>query len=230
MSKFENLKTDQSVLALPLSRELRPNRESFYTIYGKRMFDIVFALTLLPLLVPIILALAVLVKRDGGPAFFGHLRVGQHGRTFKCWKLRSMRPDAENYLKKYLDENPAARREWEANYKLADDPRITRIGKIIRKTSLDELPQILNVLAGEMSFVGPRPVLKDELLKYGTAQQDYMAGRPGVTGLWQVTLRNDGPYEERVALDVKYRRLENFWGDLKIIFLTPLKILKPTGQ
>ena len=187
------------------------------------------ALVLTPLLAFPILVLAVLVKRDGGPAFYGHRRVGKGGREFSCLKLRTMRPNAEAYLEEYLVENEAARIEWEANFKLKNDPRITRFGKFLRKTSLDELPQILNVLRGEMSFVGPRPVPQHELKKYGSARHAYLAGRPGITGAWQVSGRNDLDYESRIALDVEYRRSESYITDTIIILKTPIKVLKQTG-
>ena len=204
-------------------------RDSVYTKYGKRAFDLLFAVLLLPLLLPIIGVVAIFVKRDGGPAFFAHKRVGKDGKEFGCLKLRSMRTDAEEFLEAYLAGNEEAQREWQANFKLKDDPRITKIGKFIRKTSLDELPQIFNVLKGEMSFVGPRPVPRKELEQYGLAKIAYVAGRPGITGLWQIGGRNDIDYDERIELDLKYRKEENFKTDVRCIIMTPVKILKPTG-
>ena len=163
----------------------------FYSDAGKRMFDVILALLLLPVFAPVILILWSLVRRDGGPGFFGHTRVGQHGKPFKCWKIRSMVVDAENRLLTYLEANPIAAAEWECDHKLTDDPRINRLGRILRKTSLDELPQIWNVLRGEMSFVGPRPVVALELVKYGSSASAYLAQKPGITGVWQVSGRND---------------------------------------
>lgn len=208
----------------------RPSHhETYYTRTGKRFSDLSLALFLSPILVLPIAILALLIKLDGGPAFFAHKRVGKNGREFGCLKLRTMRPDAEAYLETYLAENETARVEWEANFKLKNDPRITRLGKFLRKTSLDELPQILNVLRGDMSFVGPRPVPHHELKKYGSEQHAYLAGRPGITGAWQLNGRNNLDYATRVAMDVSYRRHESFLGDTLIILNTPLKILKPTG-
>lgn len=203
--------------------------ESVYTLWGKRVFDLGFALILLPLLLLPILAMALLVKLDGGPAFFGHKRVGKDGKEFWCLKLRTMRTDAEAYLEKHLAENEDARAEWDANFKLRNDPRITRLGKFLRKTSLDELPQIFNVLSGDMSFVGPRPVPALELSEYGSAQHAYLSGRPGITGPWQVSGRNDLDYQTRIDLDVSYRHSESFLGDTIVILKTPLKVFKPTG-
>ena len=202
----------------------------FYRRYGKRIFDVALALVLLPFLLPIITILALFIMVVGGTALFGHNRVGQGGRVFKCWKLRSMCINADTELERYLRQNPEAEREWRETYKLTNDPRITRIGGFIRKTSLDELPQIFNVLAGEMSFVGPRPVIEEELIKYGIKRCYYETGRPGVTGAWQIGGRNDVTYAERVEMDVEYRRKESFVTDLKIILLTPLAIISPTGR
>jgi lipopolysaccharide/colanic/teichoic acid biosynthesis glycosyltransferase len=161
---------------------------------------------------------------------FGHARVGRGGRMFRCWKIRTMVPDAESRLAAYLNLNPAAAAEWDAERKLNDDPRITRIGDIMRRTSLDELPQIWNVLIGEMSFVGPRPVTADELGKYGISRSAYCAMRPGITGLWQVSGRNEVSYAERVALDVDYLRRMSLALDLSIIARTAGVIVRPTGK
>lgn len=211
-----------------LSRDTKVD-SSFYTRKGKRAFDLLFALFLLPFLIVPILIVALLVRRDGGSAFFVHKRVGKGGKEFGCMKIRTMRVDAEEYLQSYLAQNETARKEWNETYKLKNDPRITKLGKFLRKTSLDELPQLFNVLRGEMSFVGPRPVPAKELRAYGSARHAYQAGRPGITGEWQVGGRNDLSYDERVAMDVNYRKSENFFSDLRIIIQTPLKVLKPTG-
>ena len=202
---------------------------SFYSRHGKRAFDLAFALALLPFLLPVIVLLAIATRLDGGPAIFGHQRVGLGGHEFNCLKIRTMRVGAEEYLQKYLAENPDAAEEWQQNYKLRDDPRITKIGKFLRKTSLDELPQIFNVIRGDMSFVGPRPVTETELEVYGPARVAYAEGRPGITGKWQVSGRNEISYEERILLDVTYRETETLLGDLKIIAKTPLKVIRPTG-
>jgi len=210
------------------------NREvevgGFYAKIGKRSFDIVFALLLLPILTPVICMLWVAVRLDGGPGFFGHTRIGRNGQPFKCWKMRSMVADAEARLQSHLDANPDAAAEWARDHKLTNDPRINRLGHILRKTSLDELPQILNVLKGEMSFVGPRPIVTKELKKYGSSVSAYLAQKPGITGLWQVSGRNDISYEERVALDVSYLSRCSFGLDLKIIAKTVTAVLGTTGR
>ena len=195
----------------------------------KRVADVVLAVLLLPMLLPIIGILYVIIRADGGPGFFGHKRVGRDGKMFKCWKLRSMVTDAEVRLKEHLAANPEAAAEWARDFKLRDDPRITRLGAFIRKTSLDELPQIWNVLRGEMSLVGPRPVTSDELARYGAQQWAYLAMRPGVTGLWQVSGRNDISYDERVALDARYCREVSALKDAIILFSTIGAITKRTG-
>lgn len=202
----------------------------FYSGFGKRVFDIGFALLLLPTLVPIIFILWFMVRRDGGPGFFGHTRVGKNGKPFKCWKIRSMVVDAEAKLQAYLNANPEAAAEWERDHKLTNDPRINRLGHILRKTSLDELPQIWNVLKGEMSFVGPRPIVTKELAKYGSSVSAYLAQKPGITGLWQVSGRNEISYDERVALDVAYLSNRSFKQDLKIILKTGSAVLSKTGR
>ena len=202
----------------------------FYAKIGKRSFDILLALMLLPILVPVIGALWAVVRLDGGPGFFGHVRIGRNGQAFKCWKVRSMVVDAESRLQSHLDANPEAAAEWERDHKLTNDPRINRLGHILRKTSLDELPQIWNVLKGEMSFVGPRPIVTKELAKYGSGVSAYLAQKPGITGLWQVSGRNDISYEERVALDVSYLSRCSFGLDLKIIVKTGAAVLGTTGR
>lgn len=196
----------------------------------KRGMDILFALVILPAVLPVIAVLYLLTRRDGGAAFFGHKRIGRNGQTFRCWKIRSMVPDAEKILEQHLRDNPEAAREWEQDFKLTDDPRITPLGRVLRETSLDELPQIWNVLKGEMSFVGPRPVTEVELEKYRGYEWCYMAVRPGITGLWQVSGRNDTDYASRVQLDVTYTSSRSLLGDMGIIFRTAGAVLNRTGR
>ena len=203
---------------------------ALYRRYGKRVFDVLFAITLLPVLIPVILVLWVIVRSDGGPGFFGHKRVGKNGVLFTCWKLRTMQINAEAALRRHLAMNPEARAEWERDQKLSNDPRVTRVGRFLRKTSLDELPQILNVLLGHMSFVGPRPVVILEIQRYGAHKWAYLSGKPGITGLWQVSGRNSVQYEERVNLDLAYREMASFWLDIRIILKTALVVVRPTGQ
>lgn len=194
--------------------------ENFYKSIGKRALDIFIVIFTLPFTLPAIMICAFLVALDGRWPFFGHKRVGMNGREFPCWKVRSMSAGAQERLQAYLDENPEARDEWEKTRKLKDDPRITRVGRFLRKSSLDELPQIFNVLKGEMSIVGPRPVVKDELALYGRNSHAYLAMRPGITGLWQVSGRNEVDYDDRVAFDIAYRETCSLKRDLAIILKT----------
>jgi exopolysaccharide production protein ExoY len=205
-------------------------RSTLYSRFGKRIFDLLLALLLLPVISPVILMLWLIVSCDGGSGFFGHTRTGRNGQEFRCWKIRSMVLDAELTLKDHLASEPVAAREWLRNFKLVDDPRITKFGSFIRKTSLDELPQILNVLKGEMSFVGPRPVTQRELRKYGLSRSAYLATTPGITGLWQVSGRNSASYDERVEFDTRYAQRKSFALDLWIISQTATAVLKQTGQ
>lgn len=211
------------VLVAPKSSQ--PGKPSF-----KRTFDICLAILTLPAVLPVIAILWALVRLDGAPGFFGHRRVGQRGREFTCWKLRTMCADADQRLASHLHDNADAMGEWAATFKLIQDPRITRFGRFLRSSSLDELPQVWNVLRGDMSFVGPRPVPAAELRMYGRAQASYLALRPGITGLWQVRGRNDVSYQTRVAMDVLYRRNASIWLDIKIIILTFAVVLRRTGK
>jgi exopolysaccharide production protein ExoY len=179
------------------------------------------ALLLLLLLAPLMVMVAFLIwRRDGAPIFFGHYRVGRSGRLFRCLKFRTMFVESESMLADLLANDPAARAEWERDQKLTDDPRITPIGHFLRRTSLDELPQLINVLRGEMNLVGPRPITVGELGRYGGTRWHYLSVRPGVTGLWQVSGRNDVSYEQRVALDRHYVEERTPWLDLRILVKT----------
>lgn len=204
---------------------------SLYRIIGKRVFDILFAIALAPLILPVIALLGIMVwSHDGAAPLFSHLRVGRGGKPFRCWKIRTMVPEAEKRLIAHLEADPDAAAEWAAERKLTNDPRITRAGAVLRRTSMDELPQLWNVLRGDMSFVGPRPVPEAELELYGHSRAAYEALRPGVTGLWQVSGRNQVTYAERVAMDVEYLRTHDFPGDLAIILRTGGVVLRPTGR
>ncbi|MWD28434.1 sugar transferase [Aquicoccus sp. SCR17] len=215
---------DEHVLPAGLGRRGR------YRGIAKRAVDLLLCLLMLPAVGPVILILYAIVRAEGGPGFFGHRRVGRNGATFRCWKIRTMVPDAQARLDELLARDPAARREWESEYKLRDDPRVTRLGLFLRRTSLDELPQIWNVLRGEMSLVGPRPVTAPELERYGASRRAYLAVRPGVTGLWQVSGRNDLSYDERVRLDVAYHDGLSFLSDMRILCRTAGAVLRRTGR
>ncbi|MGB3315421.1 MAG: sugar transferase [Albidovulum sp.] len=196
----------------------------------KRAADIAIAAIGLLMLVPLLLLIALAVRATSrGPVFFGHRRIGAGGKVFRCWKFRSMVENGEAVLTRYLAENPKAQAEWDETRKLKDDIRITLIGRILRDYSLDELPQLVNVLRGEMSIVGPRPVVADELGLYGSDARFYLAARPGITGLWQVSGRNDVSYETRVALDKAYVLGWSVRGDLGIILRTIPAALSARG-
>jgi undecaprenyl-phosphate galactose phosphotransferase len=188
--------------------------------FVKRAFDIVGSIALLVLLSPAFLIISFLIRRGGGRAIYGHSRVGADGREFRCLKFRSMMVDADRVLQELFERDPGARIEWEKDFKLKDDPRITRIGAFLRRTSLDELPQLINVLKGDMSLVGPRPVVRDELQRYGEQVGYYLQVRPGMTGLWQVSGRNDVTYATRVGLDVWYVKNWSLWTDIIILLKT----------
>ena len=195
----------------------------------KRAFDIVGALSIIIMLLPALLVLGFLVGRDGGPPIYGHERVGMNGRKFKCLKFRSMVINSKEVLEEVLRTDPVARAEWDKDFKLKNDPRITRVGHFIRKTSLDELPQLWNVVRGDMSLVGPRPVIEDELCRYAGDVDYYLMAKPGMTGLWQVSGRNDVDYETRVYFDSWYVKNWSLWNDIAILFKTVGVVLKRDG-
>jgi exopolysaccharide production protein ExoY len=197
---------------------------------SKRAVDIAMAATALVLLSPLMLIVALIVKlSDQGPIFYSHTRIGYGGAAFGCLKFRTMKTDAAAQLAELLRTNPSARAEWGATRKLKNDPRITTVGEILRKSSIDELPQLINILRGEMSIVGPRPVTADELTRYGEHVTSYMAARPGLTGQWQTSGRNDVSYEYRVALDVQYVRNWSLTRDFIIIAKTVPALFSQRG-
>jgi exopolysaccharide production protein ExoY len=208
---------------------LERDRKALFPI-AKRALDIIGAGVGLVLLAPFFLIVALMVRADGGPALFAHQRVGRGGKLFGCLKFRSMVIDSQARLEALLANDPTARAEWEATRKLKNDPRITRIGRFLRSTSLDELPQLINVLRGEMSLVGPRPVQEAEIDRYyGASAAHYMAVRPGITGLWQVSGRSETSYESRVALDVTYVSRPSLLADISILLRTPVAVLSRRG-
>lgn len=212
-----------------LSLRICNNLARPYSQLMKRWFDVVLASAILVFLAPLMALIAFLVWREGQPIFFAHTRVGRHGRLFKCLKFRSMVPNAAEALEALLNRDSMARLEWEKDYKLKDDPRITSLGRFLRKSSLDELPQLINVIWGEMSLVGPRPVVPDELDRYGDGKRYYLEVRPGITGLWQISGRSDLDYEERVNLDTWYVRNWTLWYDIFILFKTIVTVPAKAG-
>lgn len=219
-----------TVDAIPADWADLPQIKGDYALHRKRQLDVVLALLVAPLALALITVLALLVALDGHSPFFAHERIGKDGKRFRCWKIRTMTPDAANRLHSYLALNPIAHKEWSRRFKLAHDPRVTWFGAFLRKTSLDELPQVWNIWRGEMSFVGPRPVVEAELPLYGLALPYYIALRPGLTGLWQVSGRNSVEYAQRVQLDVIYAQRPSLGLDLRILLATFWTVARRTGR
>ncbi|ATG41532.1 sugar transferase [Phaeobacter piscinae] len=224
ITNFDNLRSPVGC------EQADPRRIGLYAMIGKRLLDILLALILFPVLTPVIALLWVISRRDGGPGFFGHARIGKDGTPFTCWKIRTMIHGAEDVLAEHLKTDAKAAQEWARDRKLSRDPRITGLGLFLRRSSLDELPQIWNVLRGDMSFVGPRPIVRCELSKYGSAAPIYLSQKPGITGLWQVSGRNDVSYEDRVSFDIDYLARRTFSFDIKLILLTGLSVIARTGR
>ena len=196
----------------------------------KHTVDLVLTMVGGLLIAPLLIAITVLIKLDSpGPAFYGHRRLGAGGEHFRCWKFRTMHTNAEQLLDEYLQGNPHLRAEWEQTFKLRDDPRVTRVGELLRKTSLDELPQLWNVLRGEMSLIGPRPIVDAEVTRYGAVYEMYRRIRPGMSGFWQVSGRSDTSYAERVKLDAYYVRNWSVWLDIVILVRTVGSVIFSRG-
>lgn len=197
---------------------------------GKRVLDVVGAALLGLLFAPLIVVIICVLKQTGGAVLFRHRRVGLHGQTFECLKFRTMVPDADPALANILDQNPQLKEEWLRGHKLKEDPRVTKIGRLLRRTSLDELPQLWNVFIGDMSLVGPRPVVREELIRYGRMAAVYTSTLPGLTGLWQVSGRDAIEYRRRVAMDVYYVRNSDALMDLYILCRTAGVVLSARGS
>jgi exopolysaccharide production protein ExoY len=196
---------------------------------AKRVLDIVGAFALALVLSPLLAVIGLALARDHGPIIYSHSRTGRHGRSFGCLKFRTMVPNADQVLRDLLHKDPDLHREWMRDHKLRNDPRVTAIGRFLRRTSLDELPQLWNVLKGDMSLVGPRPVVRDELQRYGRRLDTFLTAKPGVTGLWQVMGRSDSCYRRRVALDSFYVRKRSLLMDIAILLRTVKVVLRGRG-
>lgn len=207
-----------------------PYPHSFYRAYGKRWVDVILASALLLFLLPAVILLMAAISTDGGRPIYAQRRVGRDGVPFRCYKLRSMALDSEARLRDLLAQDPAAAAEWAATQKLSCDPRITPLGKVLRRTSLDEIPQLWNVIRGDMSLIGPRPVVPDELRRYGPDKGAYLQLRPGLSGPWQVSGRNALSYHDRVRLDVRYANSVGLWTDLGLLARTVRAVLWATGR
>lgn len=207
----------------------RPQELFSYRV-TKRLFDVAAVLLMSPFLLIVMGVIATAVRLSSpGPIFFSHRRIRGHGAFFSMWKFRTMCVDSQEVLDKYLASHPEAKAEWRRTHKLQNDPRVTKVGAFLRKTSLDELPQFWNVLSGSMSVVGPRPIVAAEVEKYGEYFADYCAVKPGITGLWQVSGRSKVTYAERVQLDRRYAREWTFTGDLRIILKTLTSVVNQDG-
>jgi lipopolysaccharide/colanic/teichoic acid biosynthesis glycosyltransferase len=220
-----------TTLSSPVAPSSKKQTLALYRRFFKRVFDLAFALALLPILVPTIAVLWALTRRAGQSGFYVQDRVGLNGRVFKCYKIRSMIVDAERVLEELCQNDARVAEEWHKNQKLSKDPRITRIGGFLRATSLDELPQIWNVLLGDMSFVGPRPfMVEQEDLYRAAGGEAYFALRPGITGLWQIDGRGTTSFVGRVSYDNKYALHMTFLGDLKLMMSTVQVVFDRTGH
>jgi Undecaprenyl-phosphate galactose phosphotransferase WbaP len=195
----------------------------------KRVADIVLGAALIVFFTPPMALIALAVCLDGGSPFYGHSRVGPDRQRFRCWKFRTMVVNADQVLQELLARDPLARAEWESSFKLRRDPRITLIGQFLRAFSIDELPQLFNVMRGEMSLVGPRPIVAAEIDRYGSNFSAYCACRPGITGLWQVSGRSDVDYTRRVELDAQYAKTWSLWLDLRILLNTVVVVARRDG-
>ena len=203
------------------------SQSGLYRRFVKRGLDVAVILLAAPFILLVVAVLALLVKRDGGPVFYHQDRLGLNGKVFRLWKLRSMVVDADARLAEHLAKDPAALAEWTETQKLKNDPRITTVGRVIRKTSMDELPQLWNVLVGDMSLVGPRPMLPEQAPLYpGKA---YYELRPGLTGFWQISDRNRSSFAGRATFDTRYNRRLSLGTDLRVLFLTAVVVLRGTG-
>ena len=216
----------------PQSIEMHSGESSSTPVGGlrKRLFDVIAALTMVIVLSPLILCVAALIfVTDGRPILIRHNRVGFGGKQFPCFKFRTMVVDAQEALAAYLDANPRAMDEWKQTQKLKHDPRITPVGRVLRQLSVDELPQLVNIIEGHMSVVGPRPIVECEMDKYGVAIDHYLAARPGLTGLWQVSGRSNTAYETRVTCDCEYVEGWSMGRDIQIIARTIPAVLRAQG-
>ena len=203
------------------AESVMPIRDARVAVAAKRVTDIVLSALFLVMFAPLFLVCTVLIRRSGAGIFYSDRRVGRNGRIFYCHKFRTMVPNANAHLSALLARDPELRREWETSFKLKHDPRVTAIGRFLRKTSLDELPQLLNVLKGEMSLVGPRPMFEEEQVRWGAAIHYYYSTRPGMTGVWQIYGRSDTDYETRIRLNVEYVRHWSYWRDIVLLAVTP---------
>lgn len=202
-----------------------PNRKVYKSI--KRIIDIILSCIGLIVLSPVFLIVAIAIKLDSkGPVFFLHSRLGKNGKTIKIYKFRTMCDHAEDMIKNFTEEQ---KREFQENYKLVNDPRITKVGNFLRKTSLDEIPQMLNILKGDLSIIGPRPIIEEEIEKYGPNKAKFLSVKPGLTGYWQANGRSNTSYEDRIKMELYYVDNMSLWLDIKLFFKTILVVIRKDG-
>lgn len=226
MNSLQKTMDEQQLVVEKIDECVSKSKIKAYDIL-KRFIDIIIGTIGLIICIPIFIIIGIAIKIDSkGPVFFKHKRIGKHGKKLEIYKFRTMIENAEEAMKNFTEEQ---KKEFAENFKLENDPRVTRVGKILRKTSLDELPQIINILKGEMSIIGPRPVVKSELEKYGSNQDKFLSVAPGLTGYWAANGRSDVSYEERMALELYYVENRSLILDLKIFFKTILSVLKGRG-
>jgi len=216
-----------SHLRLAAAEDRTARTSGAYRRLFKRLFDVALIVIALPVVVPLIALLALLVARDGGQPFYSQDRIGKGGRVYRIWKLRTMVLNADDHLEMHLSRDPALRAEWNSKQKLINDPRITRLGHFLRRSSIDELPQLFNVLRGEMSLIGPRPMMVCQKSLY--PGRDYYDLRPGITGLWQISDRNDTSFADRAHYDARYNGSLSLRTDIRILFATVRVVLRGTG-
>lgn len=229
MKDIENNLVVETEQASAESTKPKSSKKRAHTLYlcAKRIFDILFACMGIILCIIPAGIIALLIKIDSrGPVFYSHSRIGKNGKNVRLLKFRSMHINAEEMIKNFTPEQKA---EWESNFKLQNDPRVTRIGQFLRRSSLDELPQFINILKGELSVVGPRPIVQEELDKYGENQEKFLSVTPGLTGYWQAYARSTCTYEQRMEMELFYVENANFWWDIKIVFATVGAVLKRRG-
>lgn len=226
-----NLENNQAILpnntiVKEKNKENIKIRKNYY-IYMKRTLDILLGAIGLIILLPIFLVIGIFIKIDSkGPVFFLHKRIGKNGKEFKMYKFRTMHKNAEDMIKNFTEEQM---KEWRENYKLANDPRITKVGDFLRRTSLDELPQIFNIIKGDLSIIGPRPVIKEELEKYGKNKEKFLSVKPGLTGYWASSGRSETSYRKRMKMELYYVDNISFKFDMKIFFRTVISVIKKEG-
>lgn len=227
----EAILQETTINNINIMKKEKTNKKVLYK-FTKRIIDIIGSIIGILILIPTTLIIYLarkVLKEDKGPLFYEQLRYGKNGKVFRLYKFRSMCIGADKKLKEYLENNDEAREEFEKTHKLQNDPRITKIGNFLRKSSLDELPQMINILKGDMSFVGPRPVVEKEVEEYGTNKDKFLSVRPGLTGYWQVNGRSNTTYEEKMKMELYYVDNCSLWLDIKIFFKTFITVFKKEG-